>query len=74
MSFLYDCKRNNTEIDKLTSKHIIDFIEKELEWIGVEKIGMKCMIGEKMTDPTQQARSVYTNGTLDSLSRREKHR
>jgi hypothetical protein len=28
LSFLYDCKQRNTEIDKLTSKHIIDFIEK----------------------------------------------
>ena len=28
LSFLYDCKQRDTEIDKLTSKHIIDFIEK----------------------------------------------
>jgi len=28
LSFLYDCKQRNTQIDKLTSKHIIDFIEK----------------------------------------------
>ena len=28
LSFLYDCKQKNTQIDKLTSKHIIDFIEK----------------------------------------------
>ena len=28
LSFLYDCKKNNTEIDKLTSEQIIDFIEK----------------------------------------------
>ena len=28
LSFLYDCKQRNTEIDKLTSKDIIDFIEK----------------------------------------------